>query len=106
MTRILLTALCLLAMATSASAQGAWVLWTTIGFGGLWSTVGGYERQGACTSAAKELAERHNHPSNGPVYVYGGTYTATQGQKGAETTSTTSYMCLPDTIDPRGPKGK
>ena len=81
-TRILLAMLCcLLAVATSASAECAWVLWrisTTVRNTAL--PVAGYETPDRCKEAAME---------KNATAVRGGEF----------------YTCLPDTVDPRGPKG-
>jgi len=84
-TRILLALLCLLTLATSASAEGAWVLWgqTQDPWGAvLVVRLGGELSQAACEQ------ERGNRDKEPPALRMG------------------SYTCLPDTVDPRGPKGK
>jgi hypothetical protein len=45
--RILLALLCLLALSTSASAEGAWVMWREV-----WSPVHSYETQEPCKAGA------------------------------------------------------
>ncbi len=83
--------LSLLALATSASAEGAWVLWMgpvnpppgTKAWEG-WSPMDSYKTVEPC----KADTERNNQRAR------------------KSTANQFNYVCLPDTVDPRGPKGK
>jgi hypothetical protein len=120
-----LLALSLLTSPTTACAEGAWVLWYEIASFGLargqhwttptqWSFVAGYQSLDACTKQQEskiETLSRPDAPTTGmkhTVKVSGNTITkhweAADGT--SQGTSTTRYVCLLDTMDPRGPKGK
>ncbi|HZN69202.1 MAG TPA: hypothetical protein VFB66_28245 [Tepidisphaeraceae bacterium] len=72
----MLVALLLVASVGTASAECAWVLWV-MNVDGAWHPLGGYERKVSCDDAVVRLEKGKANPA----------------------------ICLPDTIDPRGPKG-
>ncbi len=84
--------LCLLVTAAPAHADCAWVLW--LGTGSTYTPFGAYgantgERD--CKEAAAQLVTELRKDSK---------------QLGEFLKSSSRYICLPDTVDPRGPKAK
>ena len=89
---IVITAIYLLALATSAAAESAWVLW--LGTGTTYTPFGAYGGQTGekeCKEAAAQLMTDMNKDTK---------------QLSEFLKAGSRYICLPDTVDPRGPKGK
>jgi hypothetical protein len=83
---------CLVTLTPPASAESAWVLWLGTGttytpFGAYGGTTG--ERD--CKEAAAQLMTDMRKDAK---------------QLGEFLRSSSRYLCLPDTVDPRGPKPK
>jgi hypothetical protein len=104
--RILLALLCLFALATSAHAECAWVLW--------WSQSDGRRSvalaQPTVRGYIKELDDRAQ-PFGDPKLEEGQMrhrMSPTEPLRLWRTKSDwqTTFVCLPDTVDPRGRKGK
>jgi hypothetical protein len=104
-----IVAFSLLASATTVYAECAWVLWVRTQVPGQATTtsvLGAYEARAECKNAEREeiAGVRVKFPSakmkvdRETVWVW--------NEKSAATMITHDYYCLPDTVDPRGPKGK
>ena len=99
-TRILLALLCLLTLATSAPAEGAWTMWM-MGASSPWDSVGTFPTREQCMEALHQQAQAVEKlglkvTEDGP----GGSFAGTDADRDIR------GQCLSDTVDPRGPKGK
>lgn len=92
--------LILLTLVTSASAEGAWVLWM-MGASSPWDSTGTFPTREQCVEALHQQAQAVEKlglrvAEDAP----GGSFAATDADRDIH------GQCLPDTEDPRGPKGK
>ena len=109
--RVLLTAVCLLAFATTAHADGGWKLWATIR-GGPYNNVAApvseADTKEACERALGDQVARQvaTAKRSGVKVKASETLVTVQARssRGAPVPTTTQYFCLPDTVDPRGLK--
>ena len=98
--RILIAMLCLPALATLASGEGAWKMWM-MGASSPWDSVGTFPTREQCMEALHQQAQAVEKlglkvTEDGP----GGSFAGTDADRDIR------GQCLPDTIDPRGPQGK
>jgi hypothetical protein len=92
---IVVAALCLLTLATSASAEGAWTLWM-MGASSPWDSVATFPTREQCVEALHQQARA--------VEKLG--LKVTRSFAGTDADRDIRGQCLPDTVDPRGTGGK
>ena len=96
----LLTSSAMLALATSASAEGAWTLWM-MGAASPWDSVGTFSTPERCMEALHQQAQAVEKLGLKVTEdAAAGSFLATGADQDIR------GQCLPDTDDPREPKGK
>jgi hypothetical protein len=97
----LLVALYLLTSVAAASAECAWVLWEQMN-AEPWSLKDGFSDADSCKRALRSGIRKS--VSRYPGSEDSGSNTPVIAKDSGRLTL--SFACLPDTVDPRGPKGK
>ena len=110
---MVISLLCLTTFATSVHAECAWVLWSeTIPEPADWRLLNAFGSEPTCRLALKKRIEANREAWSGNQGVeFGasenGFYVVRRNQaRDIESSTLVNLYCLPDTVDPRGPKGK
>jgi len=110
---LLVVAFSLLTSAARAYAECAWVLWEewfsivgdSVASAKEWEIVGAVDTVATCTRVAGDAAKDRTRRWGNAVAT-----TKIEGNQVTIQSATAlfnyRYVCLPDTVDPRGPKGK
>jgi hypothetical protein len=114
--RPVLALLALLALAPAASADCAWVLWMEERFAATppessWRVLQGATTYDSCQAALyarvrDDDTDRATRGDHMLTEVYGPVIAKLRGPDGNGASQVLRYLCLPDTVDPRVPKGK
>jgi len=96
-----LVAFSLFASATTTYAECAWVLWEQIN-AEPWSLKDGFSDADSCKRALRSGIRKSVSRYPGSEDSGGNTAVIAKGSGRL----TLTFACLPDTVDPRGPKGK
>src|SRR5437867_1364396 len=116
----LLVVLCVLTSAAPASAECAWVLWNdearldyaTQAESRFWHPIAGTVRKTECEARLRQEIDRVTQPDSRPkgalLKVLGDAvqvvhFHADKPNEKAAGIQTFRYVCLPDSVDPRGP---
>ena len=92
---IVVAALCLLTLATSASAEGAWTLWM-MGASSPWDSVATFPTREQCVEALRQQAQAVEKLGLKVTEdVPGGSFAGTDADRDIR------GKCLPETVDPR-----
>jgi hypothetical protein len=105
--------LLLLGLGSSASAKGAWVAWVHAVFQSesidKWEPAGAASSLGECnltavTAASNAVRKLRAQNDTGTTFTQTGGVIELTYRSGER--ASIVFVCLPDTVDPRGPKGK
>ena len=119
----LLAVFCVLTSAATVSAECAWVLWNdearldyaTQSESRFWHPIAGAGKKTDCEARLRQEIDRVAHPDNRPkgalLKVLGDAvqvvlFRSDKPNEKAAGVQTFRYVCLPDSVDPRGPKGQ
>jgi hypothetical protein len=97
---LVIATLSLLAWAATASAECAWVVWNQFNMQS-WEPLSAFPDEARCRADIEKQLDRlvENYPGSSRAGHRVNVQTA-QGN------FSTRFNCLPDTVDPRGPKGR